>query len=60
MDSSKQKLIPQSEEDIDQAVWLMEEDFLKTCSPIYKNIHDVLHMNHAMDMIISRIIPSVL
>lgn len=55
MDSPKQKLKPQTTEDIDQAVWLKEEAFLSQCKPIYKNILDVLHMHKALETIYQRI-----
>lgn len=43
MVSKKQELIPQTSEDIEKAVWLTVDDFLKDCHPVYANILDVLH-----------------
>lgn len=57
MEVPKQKLKPQTTEDIDQAIWLEEEIFLRECKPIYKNILDVLHMNAALELIYTKIIP---
>ena len=44
MTTSKQKLIPQTTEDIDKAIWLNLEDFYATCKPIYGNIKDILQV----------------
>ncbi|MBK8388065.1 MAG: NUDIX domain-containing protein [Saprospiraceae bacterium] len=42
MQCPKQKLIPQSAEDIEEAVWMTIPDFLSNCKPIYKNILDII------------------
>lgn len=42
MKTAKDKLIPQTEEDIEQAVWEDLEDFLKKPNKVYGNILDVL------------------
>ncbi|MBP6399006.1 MAG: NUDIX domain-containing protein, partial [Saprospiraceae bacterium] len=42
MVSKKQELIPQTSEDIEQAVWLTIETFRKDCHPVYANILDVI------------------
>ncbi len=42
MVSKKQELIPQTSEDIVQAVWLTIENFRKDCHPVYANILDVI------------------
>ncbi len=44
MESSQQKLIAQTEEDIEQAVWVTPEEALNSCSPKYSNIRDVLNL----------------
>lgn len=42
MNCKKQKLIPQAEEDIEQAIWSTFEDFERYRSPIYASIQDVI------------------
>lgn len=42
MSTSKQKLIPQTEEDITKAEWMTLEKFLSKERPVYKSILDVL------------------
>lgn len=42
MVAKKQELIPQTSEDIEKAVWLTIDDFLKNCHPVYANILDVI------------------
>lgn len=42
MNTEKQSLIPQFEEDITEAVWLKKEQFLEDPRPVFKNIVDIL------------------
>ena len=42
MTAPKQILIPQVEEDIEQALWMSLEDIPKKAKPIYRSIQDVL------------------
>lgn len=42
MNTQKQKITIQIEEDIEQAVWLTKEVFLSSCKPVYNNILDIL------------------
>lgn len=42
MTAPNQDLIPQTEEDIEQAIWVNPETFISTYNPIYANIRDVL------------------
>jgi len=42
MTAPKTKLIPQTEEDIEECRWMKKEAFLEECSPIYGNIREVL------------------
>lgn len=41
MTTTEERLVPQSEEDIDQAVWLTKEELLAK-TPIYRNIVEIL------------------
>jgi 8-oxo-dGTP pyrophosphatase MutT (NUDIX family) len=45
MNTTETNLIPQSEEDIDQAVWLTKEELLAK-TPIYENIKERLRIEH--------------
>lgn len=38
MRTNDHSLIPQIEEDIEQAIWMTREEFLKDCQPVYGNI----------------------
>ena len=42
MQAPKQDLIPQEEEDIEQAIWMNVNDIAKKATPIYRSIQDVL------------------
>jgi 8-oxo-dGTP pyrophosphatase MutT (NUDIX family) len=42
MTTKKQRLKPQKAEDIVKAEWLTLDTFYKTCSPVYKNIYQIL------------------
>jgi len=42
MTAPKTKLIPQTEEDIEECRWMKKKAFLEECSPIYGNIQEVL------------------
>lgn len=44
MTTSDTDLVPQTEEDIEQAVWITKEDLLKKEEPIYNNILEVLSL----------------
>lgn len=48
MNTHKQILNVQKEEDIEQAIWLDSHLFLKTCKPIYNNIIEVINNLHTM------------
>jgi len=43
MDTTDLKLIPQTEEDIEEAIWIGLDDFLAKKQVVYGNILDVLH-----------------
>ncbi len=42
MDAPKQDLVPQTEEDIEKAEWVMPNEFLANYSPIYTNIKEIV------------------
>lgn len=42
MDATKNALIPQLEEDIEKAEWMTISSFKANCTPVYKNIIDVI------------------
>ena len=47
MKAPKQTLIPQTEEDIDKAIWIKIEDFEQQKDPIYGNIMDLIQQFQA-------------
>lgn len=42
MEAPKQELIPQTEEDIERAEWVLPNEFLATYKPIYPNISEIV------------------
>jgi ADP-ribose pyrophosphatase YjhB (NUDIX family) len=48
MSAPHQNLVPQTEEDIEKAEWILLTDFLDTHTPVYKNIVDVIDTNNAL------------
>lgn len=44
METPELELLPQAEEDIEEAVWIGTEDFLKSGKKAYNSILDVLHL----------------
>ncbi len=49
MQATKQTLQVQTEEDIEQAIWMNSHLFLDTCKPIYNNIREVILTMHLAD-----------
>ena len=45
MRTNETELVPQTEEDIEQAIWINKEDFLKKHQPVYGNIKTLLEEN---------------
>ena len=48
MNAPKQALIPQTEEDIEKAIWAKPEYIMQLGEPIYQNIRDVLQKAHLL------------
>ena len=44
MKTSESKLVPQREEDIEEAVWMTKSDFFSEKRKVYRSIEDVLLM----------------
>ena len=42
MHSTQEELIPQAEEDIEQALWIPPQEFLDHNKPVYENILEVV------------------
>ncbi len=44
MRTHKQTTIPQNEEDIEKAEWIIPEKFISECSPMYRNIREIVDL----------------
>jgi len=53
MSAPNQKLVPQTEEDIEQAHWVSMNQFMDLEGPIYQNINDVIeHFKHQREQLL--------
>jgi 8-oxo-dGTP pyrophosphatase MutT (NUDIX family) len=57
MQTTDSQLVPQTEEDIEQAIWADLDDFLASPKEVYGNILDVLHKANGSDLATQTMLP---